>query len=71
MPREKDPECRGVLIGETEKAIRVAAPSGQSWWLPRSLIGYMRKERDADVTRVVFTFPERMIEEKQCWDLIP
>ena len=81
MSREKDPECRGTLLGETANAIHVcksgplngAAP--ESWWIPRSQIGYMRIDRAPhdDATKadaVVFTLPEWLIEKKQCWDLV-
>jgi hypothetical protein len=72
MSREKDPECRGFLEDETPNAIRVGhAESGQSWWIPRSQIGYMRKEPVAAGTQVIFTLPEWLIEKKQCWELVP
>lgn len=82
MAREKDPELRAVLLGQTAGAIHVckrgplngAAP--ESWWIPRSQIGYMRIDRapadrpDVPDT-VVFTLPEWFIEKKQCWELVP
>lgn len=72
MAIEKDIECRGILIGETDNAIRVAVESTrQAWWLPRSLVAYMRREAEGDKTRVIFTLPEWLIEEKDCWDLVP
>jgi len=78
MSREKDPECRAVLLEETPNAIRVkamaksiSAPS-PTWWVPRSQIGYMRKDKtEGGPTFVVFTCPEWLIESKQMWQLVP
>ena len=69
----KDLECRGILMGETDAAICVVKERhGEYHWIPRSLIGYMRKDRADDGTvSVVFTLPEWLIEKKQCWDLVP
>lgn len=77
MSREKDPECRGLLLAETPNAIQVAALgklAGQTtgeWWIPRSQIGYMRIDRGRPTPYVVFTCPEWLIEKKQCWALVP
>lgn len=84
MSREKDPECRAILLDETANAIHVCHTNrpvhGKGWWIPRSQIGYMRKERaelhlangsTIDLTHVVFTCPEWLIEKKQCWELVP
>lgn len=81
MSRDKDPECRGYLAAETENAILVSKNNpvtvGQeTWWIPRSQIGYLRKteiERGQTYvhTEIVFTIPEWLIEKKQCWELVP
>jgi hypothetical protein len=82
MAREKDPELRAVLLGQTAAAIHVCkggllnGAKPESWWIPRSQIGYMRIDRATpdkpDVPdSVVFTLPEWMIEKKQCWELVP
>lgn len=73
MSREKDPECRGVLMGETDNAICVAKERhGSTHWIPRSQIGYMRKDTMANGSiDVVFTVPEWLLEKKQAWDLVP
>lgn len=63
MSREKDPECRGLIIAETANAIKVKNE--------KTGVGYLRKDKDGEKTRVVFTLPEWMIEKKQCWDLMP
>jgi hypothetical protein len=82
MSRDKDPECRAMLLGKTDDAIHVCkrgllngAPP-ESWWIPRSQIGYMRIDRAGPedplaVDSVVFTLPEWLIEKKQCWELVP
>ena len=72
MSRDKDPECRGRLIRETDAAIQVGNyKTSETWWIPRSQIGYMRKSSVKDGMDVVFTLPEWLIEKKQCWDLVP
>lgn len=72
MSRDKDPECRGLLTGETANAIKVKnEKTGAEHWIPRSQIGYLRKDKEGEKTRVVFSLPEWMIEKKQCWDLVP
>ncbi len=78
MARDKDLECRGILVGETDNAICVrkdgSPPRGENWYIPRSQIGYLRKDiplKSHDPTHVVFTLPEWLIESKQCWDLVP
>lgn len=78
MSREKDPECRGYLVRETDSAMLVrkmihTAPDETEYWIPRSQIGYCRKTYDAmsDATEIVFTIPEWLIEKKQCWELVP
>lgn len=80
MSRERDPECRAMLLHETPNAIRVcklnSPVNGEAWWIPRSEIGYMRKTGvDApggtSHTHVTFTLPEWLIEKKQCWELVP
>jgi hypothetical protein len=76
MSREKDPECRGVLIRETDGAILVAkslAAQSAEFWIPRSQIGYLRKTKreGGEAVDVVFTAPEWLIEKKQCWELVP
>lgn len=72
MSRDKDLECRGVLRRETPGAILVMKDAGSpEHWIPRSQIGYMRKDFGPGSTMVVFTLPEWLIEEKQCWDLVP
>jgi hypothetical protein len=82
MSREKDMECRAMLLDETPNAIHVCTLHSsigcESWWIPRSQIGYMRKDKvDAPFadgganTHVVFTCPEWFIEKKQCWELVP
>ncbi len=82
MSREKDPECRALLLDETPNAIHVCkihSPiGGESWWIPRSQIGYMRKDKveapfvnGGTNTHVTFTVPEWLIEKKQCWSLVP
>lgn len=75
MPRDKDPECRGLLLRETAAAIEVLALTGrnpESHWIPRSQVGYCRKtKREDGTTENVFTVPEWLLEKKQCWDLVP
>lgn len=74
MPKEKDLECRAILLQETPNAIHVmASKSKDAWWLPRSQIGYLRKDKieASSETSVVFTLPEWLIETKQCWELVP
>lgn len=82
MPRDKDPECRGLLMRETDAAILVCAlhspVGGESWWIPRSQIGYMRKDKvdspfagGGTNTHITFTVPEWLLEKKQCWELVP
>ncbi len=77
MSREKDPECRGVLVTETPNALLVRGPKngmGVSWehWIPRSQIGYLRKTaREDGGTDLVFTVPEWLLEKKGAWDLAP
>lgn len=72
MSRDKDPECRGILLDETPNAYKVAAKAGATeHWIPRSQIGYCRKTRGPAVTEIVFTLPEWLIEKKQCWELVP
>jgi hypothetical protein len=74
VSRDKDPECRGVLIRESPAAICVAKmPLGaEEHWIPRSQIGYLRKTHlPSGTTEVVFTVPEWLIEKKQCWELVP
>jgi len=69
-------------MGESADAIQVAplhSPiGGACWWIPRSQIGYMRKDKVESPfvnggmnTHVVFTIPEWLIEKKQCWELVP
>lgn len=76
MSREKDTECRAILVGESSAAICVV-PNGVKnmkarHWIPRSQIGYLRKtKRDDGAHDVVFTLPEWLIEKKQCWELVP
>ncbi len=72
MSRDKDPECRGVLLHETENAILVCKDANsEKHWIPRGQIGYMRKDKVLAGTLVVFTVPEWLIEKKQCWELVP
>lgn len=82
MPRSDQAECRALLLRDTDLAILVApihSPiGGQSWWIPRSQIGYMRKtkvespfEGSEPSTHVVFTVPEWLVESKQFWQLVP
>jgi hypothetical protein len=72
MSRDKDPECRGTLLRETANAILVCKNANSpQHWIPRSQIGYMRKDKLLAGTAVVFTLPEWLIEEKQCWELVP
>lgn len=81
MSRDKDPECRAYLLRETDAAILVKKSpdpqaAGQEWWIPRSQIGYMRKEfmnnqTGHAATAVFFTLPEWLIEKKDCWELVP
>lgn len=74
MAHEKDPELRAILLGQTDAAIRVIRMDrkGESWWIPRSQIGYLRKEEEPDGSlRVIFTLPEWLIEKKQLWELVP
>jgi len=74
VSREKDPECRGVLIQESAGAICVAKQDlgATVYWIPRSQIGYLRKTHlPSGTTEVVFTVPEWLIEKKQCWELVP
>ena len=60
-------------MAELDAAICVAKDRrSETFWLPRSQIGYMRKDKAEDGTvSVVFTLPEWLIEKKQCWDLVP
>ncbi len=71
-----------MLLDETPNAIHVCkihSPiGGESWWIPRSQISYMRKDKVGSPlgdgianTHVVFTLPEWLIEKKQCWSLVP
>lgn len=80
--RESDAELRAMLLNETPNAILVCpihSPiGGKSWWIPRSMIGYMRKDKvkspfvgGGTNTHVVFTLPENFVEKKQCWELVP
>ena len=74
MSRDKDPECRGLLLGETDNAINVCkdSESDDNYWIPRSQVGYMRKGKDSvGNDTIVFTCPEWLIEKKQCWELVP
>lgn len=76
MSREKDPECRGFVVGSTENAVQVAKDwkgTGEKWWIPRSQIGYCRKTTipETGAIEIVFTIPEWLIEKKQCLDLVP
>ncbi len=72
MPRDKDPELRARLLRETDAAIEVQKLGGVlTWWIPRSQIGYMRKDKTDTGTNVVFTLPEWLVEKKQCWELVP
>lgn len=72
MSREKDPELRGVLLRETDAAILVCKDANSAQhWIPRSQIGYLRKDKVLAGTLVVFTLPEWLIEKKQCWELVP
>lgn len=73
MPREKEPECRGILVAHTNSAFCVKKDGGATeFWLPRSQIGYCRKTTRSDGTiDIVFTCPEWLIEKKACWELVP
>lgn len=73
MTREKDPECRGILVSETPNAICVRASNKTALhWIPRSQIGYMRKQpASGGGTEVVFTCPEWLLEKGQMWELVP
>lgn len=74
MPRDKDPECRGLLLRQTDSAIMVKPLAGRlqiEHWIPRSQVGYMRTtKRDDGGTDIVFTVPEWLLEKKQAWDLV-
>lgn len=69
----RDPECRGILMGETDSALCVAKNrASPTHWFPRSQIGYVRKaKREDGGTDIVLTLPEWLIEKKQCWELVP
>lgn len=76
MSRDKDPECCGYLVAETDAAMEVSTDpcgAGPRWWIPRSQVGYLRKtyNADKDCTELVLTLPEWLIEKKQCWELVP
>lgn len=69
-----DPYLRMWLLMKTERAVQVCdrakAGSGyRTWWIPRSMIGYSRREAPApDALPVfVFTLPEWLIEREQLW----
>ena len=73
MPRTNDPTLRALLISETPNAIEVQRIGHAfTWWIPRSQIGYMRKDKSPDGTKtsVTFTLPEWLIGKKECWDLV-
>ena len=77
MSDRKDLECRGLLWDETPNAILVtretAVGGGQTWWIPKSQIGYRRTTQSVTPggrPHVVFTLPEWLIEKKECWDLV-
>lgn len=70
----KDPECRAILMAETDAAICVTKDRfvEAKFWVPRSQIGYLRKTARADGgVDIVFTVPEWLIEKKEMWDLVP
>ena len=75
MSRDKDPECRGLLLDETPNAYLICSnklTAVERWWIPRSQVGYCRKTKLAGGdTEIVFTMPEWLIEKKQCWELVP
>lgn len=73
MSREKDPECRGILLSETEGALCVAkGPNQSTFWIPRSQIGYLRIDRSPEeFPTIVFTCPEWLLEKKEMWSLVP
>lgn len=71
-----------MLLAESDAAICVCpfhSPlGGKNWWIPRSMIGYMRKDKVESPfvggganTHVTFTLPENFVEKKQCWELVP
>ena len=67
-----DLECRGWLLQQTPNAIQVTSKKHSgSWWIPRSLIGYLRKDQDSAGTAIEFTCPEWKIEQAEMWDLVP
>lgn len=55
-----------VLVGE-----KSVAPE-RTWWLPRSLIGYCRKNvgRPGEAPGYVFTLPEWKVEQSGLWDFV-
>lgn len=72
MPHnDKDLNCRGWLVGESPNAICVAKePGAKGTWIPRSLVGYMKKSTETKGTAIVFTCPDWAVEQKQLWDLV-
>ncbi len=72
MSRPDQAECRGLILHETANAIQVCKErGGDSWWIPRSQIGYLRRTKGDGLDHVVFTVPEWLVEEKQLWPLVP
>lgn len=74
-------ECRANLIEERPMSlkVRMIKEPFREFWLPRSQISYMRKERTIDWKMgadgpqyyIIFTLPEWLIEKEQLWDLVP
>lgn len=69
-------ECRGYLLSDSGQAIQVCKDPMThkiNWWIPRSQIGYLRKTytKPGEIPYIVFTIPEWLVEDKQCWELVP
>lgn len=73
MTRDKDPECRGILLGETDAALCVAKDrNSERHWIPRKQVGYLRRvKREDGGVDVVLTLPEWLLEKENAWDLVP
>lgn len=75
-----DLTLRMFLNQERPNAIEVASNGSRAnlqsaflWWLPRSLIGYLRKDPAAtpgDRQPITFTLPEWKVESENLWTYV-
>jgi hypothetical protein len=79
--RPKDTvELRMRVVRKTEAACLVTGaqfaltPDARSWWVPRSLMGTTRTEKDlktpTNYDLIIFTLPEWKVDQADLWDYV-